>query len=300
MSLNRREFLKSSAAVLGAAAIREGIPSAFPTGGSKAEAAGPAPLYEIYALKYAGPFPRKLAMVLWNEGWDENVEVNYYIWAIKGKDETIVVDAGTGLTEANKRKLKGYINPIDALKRIGVDESRVNKVIITHMHFDHVGGMEMFPQAFPKAKFYIQKKEYDFWAKHPFVRRPPFSWVADPLAIKATADLEETDRLVLVCGDQKIMPGIEILLSPGHTIGLQTVAVHTAKGTAIVASDCLHVHRAFRENNTSILITDLIGWIESYDKLRAKATSIDLVFPGHDLSMATDYPKAAEDVTRLV
>jgi glyoxylase-like metal-dependent hydrolase (beta-lactamase superfamily II) len=300
MSLNRREFLKSSAAVLGAAAINEGITSALSPNGSRAEAAGPAPQYEIYAVKYAGPFPRKLAMVLWNEGWEENIEVNYYVWAIKGKDETIVVDAGTGLTEASKRKLKGYVNPLDALKRIGVDESRVNKVIITHMHFDHVGGMEIFPQAFPKAKFYIQKKEYDFWVKHPFVKRPPFSWVADPLAIKATADLEETDRLVLICGDQKIMPGIEVLISPGHTIGLQTVAVHTAKGTAIVASDCLHVHRAFRENNTSILITDLIGWIESYDKLRAKATSIDLVFPGHDLSMATDYPKVAEDVTRLV
>ena len=54
------------------------------------------------------------------------------------------------------------------------------------------------------------------------------------------------------------------------------------------------------ENNTSILITDLIGWIESYDKLRAKATSIDLVFPGHDMSMAKDFPKVAEDVTRLV
>ena len=218
MSMNRREFLKSSAAVLGAAAISKGITSAFTPHGLKAEAASHAPQYEIYALKYAGPFPRKLAMVLWNEGWDENIEVNYYIWAIKGKEETIVVDAGTGLTEANKRKLKGYVNPIDALKRIGVDESNVNKVIITHMHFDHVGGMEMFPQAFPKAKFYIQKKEYDFWVKHPFAKRPPFSRVADPLAIKATADLEETDRLVLACGDQKIMPGIEILLSPGHTI----------------------------------------------------------------------------------
>jgi len=292
--------LKSSAAVLGAAAISEGVTSVLATQGSKAEAASPAPQYEIYALKYAGPFPRKLAMVLWNEGWDENIEVNYYVWAIKGKEETIVVDAGTGMTEANKRKLKGYVNPIDVLKRIGVDVSNVNKVIITHMHFDHVGGMEMLPQAFPKAKFYIQKKEYDFWVKHPFAKRPPFSRVADPLAIKATADLEGTDRLVLVCGDQKMMPGIEILLSPGHTIGLQTVAVNTAKGTAIVASDCLHAHRAFRENNTSILITDLIGWIESYDKLRAKATSIDLVFPGHDLSMATDYPKVAEDVTRLV
>jgi glyoxylase-like metal-dependent hydrolase (beta-lactamase superfamily II) len=300
MKMNRRDFLKSSAAALGAAAMGEGVTSALSNKGWIAEAAGPAPQYEIYALKYAGPFPRKLAMVLWNEGWDENIEANYYIWAIKGKDETIVVDVGTGLTEANKRKLKGYINPIDALKRIGVDGSNVNKVIITHMHFDHVGGMEMFPEAFPKAKFYVQKKEYDFWAKHPFAKRPPFSHVADQLAIKATADLEETDRLVLISGDQKIRPGIELLLSPGHTIALQTVAVNTAKGTAIVASDCLHAHRAFRENNTSIFITDLIGWIESYDRLRAKATSIDLVFPGHDMSMATAYPKVAEDVTRLV
>jgi len=114
------------------------------------------------------------------------------------------------------------------------------------------------------------------------------------------AELEGTDRLLLICGDQKIMPGIELLFCPGHTIGLQTVAVNTAKGTAIVASDCLHVHRAFRENNTSILITDLIAWIESYDKLRAKATSIHLVFPGHDMAMATDYPWIAEGVTRLV
>jgi glyoxylase-like metal-dependent hydrolase (beta-lactamase superfamily II) len=296
--MNRRDFLKAGAVVLGAAAVSKGA-SAL-TKGSLAEAAGPAPEYEIYALKYAGPFPRKLAMVLWNEGWEENIEVNYYIWAIKGKNEWVVVDAGTGLTEAARRKLKGFINPIDALKRIGVDGSNVNKVIITHMHFDHVGGMEMFPQAFPKARFYIQKKEYDFWAKHPFAKRPPFSHVADQLAIKAAADLEDTDRLVLISGDQKIMPGIELLYSPGHTTALQTVAVNTAKGTAIVASDCLHAHRAFKENNTSILITDLIGWIETYDKLRAKATSIDLVFPGHDMSMATNYPKVAEDVTRLV
>lgn len=300
MKMNRRKFLKSSAAVLGVAALSEGITSAFTPHGSKAEAAGPAPQYEIYALKYAGPFPRKLAMMLHNVGWDENVEANYYIWVIKGKGETIVVDAGCGLTLANARKLKGFVNPVDVLARIGVNGSNVTKVIITHMHFDHVGGMEMFPQAFPKAKFYVQKREFDFWAKHPFAKRPPFHHVADDLAIKATADLEGTDRLVLICGDQKIIPGIELLFSPGHTIGLQTVAVNTAKGTAIVASDCLHAHRAFKENNTSIFITDLIAWVESYDRLRMKATSIDLVFPGHDMSLATKYPKVAEDVTRLV
>lgn len=239
-------------------------------------------------------------MVLLGDGWDEDIEINYYIWALKGKDETIVVDAGTGLSEAKKRKLRNYVNPVDVLRRIGADESNVNTVIITHMHFDHMGGMEMFPGAFPKAKFYVQKKEYDFWARHPYAKRPPFVHLADPLAIESMAALEGTDRLVMFHGDQEIMPGVEVLLSPGHTIGLQTVAVNTAKGTAIVASDCMHVHRAFRENNTSILITDLIGWIGSYDKLRAKAASIDLVFPGHDLNLATDYPRVADDVTRLV
>jgi len=84
MKMDRREFLKTGAAVLGAAAVTEGLTTALNQQGSVAEAAGPAPQYEIYALKYAGPFPRKLAMVLWNAGWDENIEVNYYVWAIKG------------------------------------------------------------------------------------------------------------------------------------------------------------------------------------------------------------------------
>jgi len=299
--MDRREFLKFGAAALGAAALTDGLQSALTQPGSTVEAAGPAPEYEIYALKYAGPFPRKLAMVLWNEGWDQDIEVNYYIWAIKGENgETIVVDAGCGTTLAAQRKLKNYVNPVEVLTRIGGDATNVTKVILTHMHFDHMGGMEMFPQAFPKATFYVQKKEYDFWVKHPYAKRPPFSRLADPVAIRATAELEGTDRLVLVCGDQKIMPGIEVLFAPGHTIGLQTVPVNTAQGTAIVASDCVHYHRAFLENNTSILITDLIAWIESYDKLRAKAASVDLVFPGHDMAMATHYPKVAEDVTRLV
>ena len=96
------------------------------------------------------------------------------------------------------------------------------------------------------------------------------------------------------------MPGIQVILAPGHTIGLQAVAVNTSKGTAIVASDCSHVHENLVQDIPSCLITDLIAWMESFDKLRAKASSIDLIFPGHDVKMLTDFPKEAEGVTRLV
>jgi glyoxylase-like metal-dependent hydrolase (beta-lactamase superfamily II) len=298
--INRRDFLKSSAMVLGAAAATGGISSLVSEQGSIAEAAEPAPVYEIYALKYAGPFTSKLAMVYWNEGWNEDIERNYYIWVIKGKGENIIVDTGTAVTTAEKKKLKGYINPVEVLARIGVNGSNVSKVIVTHIHFDHVGGIEMFPKAFPNAAYYVQKKEFDFWTKHPVAKRRPFLAVSDEQANKTFAALKGTNKLKLITGDQKIMPGIELLLAPGHTVGLQAVAVNTAKGTSIVASDCAHIARSFKEDNPSCLITDMVAWMESYDKLRAKASSIDLIFPGHDVMMLQNYPKVAEDVTRLV
>ena len=112
MSYTRREFMKTGALALGAAAAGERVVSGLKKGGSEAHAAGPEPVYEIYALKYAGPFTSSLAMLLWNEGWNEQIDRNYYIWVIKGKDENIIVDTGTGVTLAGQRKLKGYVNPV--------------------------------------------------------------------------------------------------------------------------------------------------------------------------------------------
>jgi glyoxylase-like metal-dependent hydrolase (beta-lactamase superfamily II) len=256
------------------------------------------PIYEIYALKYAGPFRGKLAMLRWNEDWDQDVERNYYIWAIKGKEGFTVVDTGTGTTVAAAKKLNGYVNPVDILERIGANGSNVTKVVITHIHFDHAGGMEMFPKAFPQAVFYVQKREFDFWTKSPIAKRTPFAAVSDELAIKTLASMEASDRLVLVDGDREIMPDMELLLAPGHTVGLQAVAVATAGGTAIVASDCAHVAKSFRDDLPSCFITDLVAWMKTYDKLRARA-SVNLIFPGHDALMFTNYPKVAEDITRL-
>ncbi|MGA3175111.1 MAG: N-acyl homoserine lactonase family protein [Syntrophorhabdales bacterium] len=305
MSYSRRDFLKTGAFVLGTTAVSAAPSPVYATGKAPSKekknmaSRQPAPNYEIYALKYAGPFKSRLAMLLWNEGWDEEIERNYYIWAIKAKDEIVVVDSGTGVTLAEKKKLKNYVNPVEMLKRVGANESNVKKVIITHIHFDHVGGVEMFPKAFPDAKFYVQKKEFDFWIKNPIGKRPPFAGITDPYGNKTLADLVKAGRGVLVDGDTNIMPGIDVILAPGHTVGLQAVVVNTEKGKAIVASDCAHIARSFKEDIPSCLITDMVGWMKTYDKLRG-ITSLDLIFPGHDTLMLTNYPKVAEDVTRLV
>jgi glyoxylase-like metal-dependent hydrolase (beta-lactamase superfamily II) len=255
--------------------------------------------YQVFALKYAGPFTGKRAMVRWLEGWDEEIERNYYIWAVRdATGETTVVDTGVGPTEGNERRLTNYINPVDALARLEIRPEQVTRVIITHIHFDHAGGMEVFPSAFPRAKFFVQKREHEFWIRNPMARRRPFQRMTDPLATRVLAELEGSERLVLVKGDRRIAPGIDLLLAPGHTVGLQAVMVQTARGKVVLASDCAHIHQSFEDDIPSCFITDMVAWLQSYDKLRSR-TSLDLIFPGHDVRMLDAFPKVAEDVTRL-
>jgi glyoxylase-like metal-dependent hydrolase (beta-lactamase superfamily II) len=303
-ALNRRDFLKKSlktgTTVVGATVLIEAASKGLNRRQPFAEAAGPEPEYEIYAAKYGGPIVRKVAIVLWNVGWDEDGPINYYVWAIKAKGgEITLVDTGPSPAQGAARKVPGFVDPIDVVARIGATADSVSKVVITHMHWDHVGNIGGYLRAFPKAKFYVQKREFDFCVKNPVCKRKPIVVIFDPMANKIVGDLERSDRLVIVDGDVNLAPGIDLLFAPGHTLGLQVVRVNTAKGPAIVGSDCAHVFRGYREDNPSVFIMDMPAWIQTFDKVKSKA-AIDLIFPGHDVLMHQGYPKVAEDVTRLV
>lgn len=254
------------------------------------------PNYRIYAIKYAGPFTSSGAFLMWNREWDKTVKRSYYIWCIKGAGETVIVDAGVAPELAEKRNLDGYVNPAEMLSRIEVRADEIRHVILTHIHWDHTSGVSLFP----KAAVYVQEEEYFFWLKNPIAKRPAFQYVSDETSQAYLASLEGTNRLKLLNGDCKIFAGIECLLAPGHTPALQAVAVNTDKGTAILGSDCAHIFRNYREDWPSVLIVDLVAWMKTYQKLRARAASMDLIFPGHDPLMSQNYPEVAKGITRLV
>ena len=252
--------------------------------------------YEIYALKYAGPFTSSGAFLMWRKDWDKTVLRNYYLWCLRGGGETVVVDAGVAPELAAERGLTGYVSPAEVLARIGVRADEVRHLILTHLHWDHSSGVSLFPS----AAVYVQEKEYSFALKDPIAERPAFRQFLDETSKACLAGLEGTDRLVLVNGDREILPGIECLLAPGHSVALQAAAVKTRKGTAVVGSDCAHLFRNYEEDWPSALIVDLVGWMKSYQKLREKASSPALLFPGHDPLLSENYPEVAKDVTRLV
>ena len=253
------------------------------------------PEYEIYALKYAGPLTSSGALLLWLREWEKTETRYYYFWCIKGEKEPIIVDCGVSPESAKLKNLPGYVKPSEVLDRIGIDALQVKHVILTHLHWDHASGVELFPN----AKFYVQAEEFNFWLKDPLAQRPPFARFPDETSNNYLAGLAGTDRLQLTHGDQKIFPGIELLLAPGHSTALQAVAVNTKRGMAILGSDSASCFRSYREDWPSGITIDLAASLRTYDKLRSRATSIDLIFPGHDRRMLEDYPKVAEDITCL-
>jgi len=251
--------------------------------------------YEIFAIKYAGPFSSRKSFLLWlQEG--EDITRDYYVWCVKGPNGVILVDAGVSPQLAVTHRLTNYVNPADMLARIGVDAKEIRHVVLTHFHYDHTSGVSLFPQ----ARFYVQQREYDFWIKNPIANRPAFAFIKDPDSLNYLSTLEDTDRLCLLNGDREILPGIRCLLAPGHTIGLQVVAVETGKGTAIVGSDCAHLFRNYEQDWPSTLIVNLVEWMETYEKLRRIASSPAYLFPGHDPLMTSNYPEVAPGITQLM
>jgi len=295
--LNRRDFLKTGSAALGAAVLTDLTTRVVGEGEALAQGAG-GPTYEVFACKYGGTIVRSLAVSMWNTGWDEQGPINYYVWAIKGPGELILVDTGPSPAEAAARKVPNFTNSVDVLARMGAKADTVTKVVISHMHWDHVGNVDAYLKAFPRAKFYVQKRELEFAARNPVAQRKPVSILFDAAASRRLAEAAGTDRVVVLDGDATIAPGVELLLAPGHTLGLQATRVPTAKGPAIVASDLAHVFRGMKEDTGSTFVMDMPAWIQSFDKVKARA-ALDLIFPGHDVQMAQGYPKAFDDVTRL-
>jgi len=252
--------------------------------------------YKIYALKYAGPGQSSGALLMWLKDWEKTSKRNHYLWCLKGPEETVIVDAGASPQMALERNLNGFVSPAEVVSRIGVKSDEVRHVILTHMHWDHMGGVGLFPN----ATFYVQESEYLFWTRDPLVNRPAIKHFIDGAACSYLASLEGSSRLVCLRGDRKVLPGIQCLEAPGHTIGLQAVAVNTAQGTAILGSDCAHIFRNYREDWPSAFIFNLADWLRSYEKLRSRVSSLDLLFPGHDSLMSTNYREVAEGVTELV
>ena len=155
--------------------------------------------------------------------------IDGYIWYIQGPKEKIIVDTGIGAEAFEHMKMISpkstpkYYSPQEALARVGLIPKEIDIVILTHLHFDHVDQGALYTN----ARFVIQKDELEY-ALNPHPSQSLF------LDRKSFEDL----NFEVVVGDREIVPGVSVLLTPGHTNGGQSVLVETAQGKAVISGLC--------------------------------------------------------------
>jgi glyoxylase-like metal-dependent hydrolase (beta-lactamase superfamily II) len=244
-----------------------------------------APDWEVLALRYAERDARRTANFVGGDPHDAPMPMAYYLWVLRGGGRTMVVDTGFGPDMAVKRHRRLLRHPVEALAAVGVDAARVDDVIVTHLHNDHVGCFD----AFATARFHLQDAEMRF-ATGRCMGCEPFRRAYEPDHVTGLVRLAYAGRVVFHDGDARLAPGVSAHRLGGHTDGLQVVRVHTARGAVVLASDASHYYEHMQSDRVFPLVYHLGDVIGGYRRMRELAASPDHVVPGHDPIVMDRYP----------
>src|ERR1700712_2743558 len=190
--------------------------------------------YEIYALRYATMSPRTPHMNYLTPDPHETTgaDLDFFVWLIHGNGRDILVDTGFNAAASKARDRKLTINPVDALKQVGVDADSIRDVIVTHLHYDHAGNLDRFP----RARFHLQDREMSFATGRCMCNgllRHPFS--AEDVTLMVRHVYEE--RVTFHDGDGEVADGVTLHRVGGHSDGLQGAGVRPARAPVVFPPD---------------------------------------------------------------
>ncbi|MEL6519865.1 MAG: N-acyl homoserine lactonase family protein [Pseudomonadota bacterium] len=253
--------------------------------------------WTVHAVKYAEQTDRIRADNLMYTDDHLSIDpIDFYFWVLQRKDQVILVDTGFDAAEGQKRGRPLRRDPAEALAPLGLRAEDINTVICTHLHFDHAGGLHLFPN----AQIHLQSSEMAY-ATGPcmchMVMRYPFSVEH---VVEAVRRLYQ-GRITFHDGDGQVAEGVTVHRIGGHSRGLQAVRVETEAGALCLASDATHFYANIANGIPFPLVVDVEDMLTGFDRLRQLASKPELIIPGHDPLVAKLFPShpRAEFITRL-
>ncbi len=247
------------------------------------------PEYEVFALRYATRDARRPHHFIGGDPHDGPMPMDYFVWLIRNAEHTFVVDTGFGADIAAKRGRTLLRTPAEGLALLGIDVNQVKDVIITHLHYDHVGTFE----SFPVAQFHLQEDEMSY-ATGRHMRHQQFNHGYEVDEVVGMVRLVYKDRVTFYDGQAELAPGVSIHRIGGHTHGMQCVRVHTRRGWVVLASDTSHYYEHFENKRAFTTMFNVAEAVDGYDTLAQLADSARHIVPGHDPLVMRRYPAVSD------
>lgn len=282
---------RAVAILLGAAATLGLVLAA----GRSTGAAAPRAEWQVFALRYATVPHFPVHELVTGADTTRTLDIAMMFWLMRGPGgRRVLLDAGFYRQKfLDSWKPAGFVRPSEALARFGVPADSVTDVIVSHVHWDHLDGADLFPH----ARIWIQREEYAYYVRDDGT---PAHGAIDSVDAAMLADLRKAGRVMLVEGDGKeILPGITAYTGGKHTFASQYVAVRTARGTTVLASDNAYLYENLERHRPIAQTLDSTSNLAAQERMKRLASSPKRIVPGHDPAVFERFHAVAPGVVRI-
>ncbi|HEX3615889.1 MAG TPA: N-acyl homoserine lactonase family protein [Solirubrobacteraceae bacterium] len=227
--------------------------------------ASSAPQYQLFLIRYGTREAQRSSVFLEYHLYDEPdgpIGMDYFFWVLRGRDGDIVVDTGFSAAGGAKRRRDTVIEPMRALAEIGVSPSAVELLVMTHLHYDHTGHVD----AFPDARILIPRSDYEFWMG-PHAKQALFHHSVEDDELALVKRAHDEGRVELFEGGAEVAPGVEIIEVGGHSPGQSMLLVPTSEGIVLLASDAVHYYEEYERRMPFVTLASIVDMLDSFDTI---------------------------------
>lgn len=254
--------------------------------------------YEIYAIAFAhSKYPYYGKDMAIGANSEDSVNDSFFFWYLSGNDgEKILVDAGFILDEKKPvPNLGEYVRPDSALLRINVKAEEITDIILTHPHWDHIGGIQLFDN----AKVWMQENDYDYFVGDAWQKDANHE-AFDKTDVLMIVQFNLEGRLQLIHGDSiEILPGIRAFKGSKHTFESQHLLVNTKTDQVMLASDDCWYYFNLGHLLSIPLVMDAKAYVNQLKRMKRQVSNTDLIMPGHDRLLLAKFPEIADGIVRI-
>jgi glyoxylase-like metal-dependent hydrolase (beta-lactamase superfamily II) len=251
--------------------------------------------YKVFALYFCneGRVPAKDWVI--GANLNDSVDGANYFWLLQDPNgKNILVDAGwIDSTHINQN----FIRPDSILLQLKISPQDISDIIITHPHYDHIGGISLFPN----AKIWMNQDDYEYFTGPAWIKGGDSIGFNrhDVLNINS---VNLQGRLNLVKGDNiEIMPGIKAFVGSKHTFENMYLLVNcnSEKNKILLASDASWFYMNLEKELPISICFDTAAYVNAIKRMKTLVSNPNLIIPGHDIDVTSKFSKVNDRIVRI-